>query len=169
MRLVVDTNVLVGDLLRAAGRERLADDRIEVFIPEQMWTEAQVELPRRVAAFARRHKLSKGAAAVLLDSLMEAIDENVATVEEAVYAAYEDEARARTVRDADDWPLVACALALDAAVWTHDGDLLGTGVPTWTTETLQGWLDRNPGSSERGPTRSLRPSLPGPGTWSSTA
>jgi hypothetical protein len=34
---------------------------------------------------------------------------------------------------------------LDAAVWTNDNDLLGTGVATWTTESLQGWLDHNPG------------------------
>lgn len=78
----------------------------------------------------------------MLGALIEGISANVAVVDEAVYAAYEDEAKARSVRDVDDWPLVACALALDAAVWTHDGDLLGTGVPTWTTQTLQGWLDR---------------------------
>ncbi len=79
-----------------------------------------------------------------METLFEAVDANAMVIDEAVYAAYEDEARARSVRDADDWPLVACALALDAAVWIHDGDLLGTGLPTWTTETLQGWLDRNP-------------------------
>ena len=61
---------------------------------------------------------------------------NVAVVDEAVYSALEDEARSRSMRDPSDWPLVACALALDAAVWTNDNDLLGTGVPTWTTETL---------------------------------
>jgi predicted nucleic acid-binding protein len=144
MRLVVDTNVLVADLLRAAGRERLADDRIELFLPEQMWDEPHVELPRRVAAFGRRRDLSEGARAALLTSLLEAIEANVAVVDEAVYAAYEDEARARSVRDPDDWPLVACALALEAAVWTHDGDLLGTGVATWSTTTLAGWLARNP-------------------------
>jgi len=144
MRLVVDTNVLVGDLLRAAGRERLADDRMNLFLPEQTWAEAQVELPRRVAAFARRHKLPDSSGAELLASLLEAIEADVAVVDEPVYAAYEDEVRARSVRDVNDWPLVACALALDAAIWTHDSDLLGTGVPTWTTQTLQGWLDRNP-------------------------
>ncbi len=144
MRLVVDTNVLVGDLLRAAGRERVSDERLDLFLPEQIWAEAQVELPRRVAAFARRHKLSTDTRSELLDSLLQAIETNVAVVDEAVYAAYEDEARARAARDVDDWPLVACALALDAAVWTHDGDLLGTGVATWTTTTLQGWLDRYP-------------------------
>lgn len=144
MRLVVDTNVLVGDLLRSAGRERLADERLDLFLPEQMWEEAKVELPRRVAAFARRHGLSDTSSGELLASLLEATAANVAVIDEAVYAAYEAEARARSVRDTEDWPLVACALALDAAVWTHDGDLLGTGVPTWTTETVQGWLDRHP-------------------------
>ncbi len=58
MRLVVDTNVLVGDLLRVAGRERLADGRIELFLPEQVWSEAQTGPPRRVAAFGRRHGVS---------------------------------------------------------------------------------------------------------------
>ena len=144
MRLVVDTNVLVGDMLRSAGRVRLADERLDLFLPEQMWEEAQVELPRRVAAFARRHDLSDTSSGELLASLLEAIEVNVAVIDEPVYAAYEAEARARSVRDTDDWPLVACALALDAAVWTHDGDLLGTGVPTWTTETVQGWLGRHP-------------------------
>lgn len=143
MRLVVDTNVLVGDLLRAAGRARFADERIDLFLPEQMWAEVQVELPRRITAFARRRSLSEPSVADLISFTREAIDANVAVVDEPIYAAYEDEARARSARDVDDWPLVACALALDAAIWTHDGDLLGTGVPTWTTETLQGWLDRN--------------------------
>ena len=28
-------------------------------------------------------------------------------------------------RDPDDWPTVALAIALDAAIWTHDCDFLG--------------------------------------------
>lgn len=144
MRLVVDTSMLVGELLRVAGRERLADGRIELFLPEEMWTEVQIELPRRITAFARRHRLSAGVAEELGGATLHAIDANVSLVDGPVYAAYEDEARARSVRDPSDWPLVACALALDAAIWTHDGDLLGTGVATWTTQTLQTWLERNP-------------------------
>lgn len=144
MRLVVDTNILVGDLLRATGRERIADERLELFIPEEQLEEATVEIPRRVAAFARRHELTDAASTELVDALMAAIAENVVVVDEAVYAGYETEARARSVRDPDDWPLVACALALDGAVWTHDEDLFGTGVATWTSTTLQSWLDRSP-------------------------
>jgi hypothetical protein len=42
MRLVVDTSVLVGELLRRTGRGRLGDERLELFLPEQMSAEAQV-------------------------------------------------------------------------------------------------------------------------------
>lgn len=142
MRLVVDTSVLVGELLRARGRERLADDRLELFMPEQMWGEAQTELPRRIRAFMRRRKLDSGLADELSTLCLEAVESNVVILEEAIYSALEDEAVARSLRDPGDWPVVACAVALSAAVWTNDNDFLGTGVPTWTTETLQGWLER---------------------------
>lgn len=39
MRLVVDTSVLAGELLRRAGRARLGDDRLELFLPEPRWSE----------------------------------------------------------------------------------------------------------------------------------
>lgn len=142
MRLVVDTSVLVGELLRARGREWLADDRLELFMPEQMWGEAQAELPRRIRAFMRRRKLDSDQADELSTLCLEAVESNVVILEEAIYAALEDEAVARSLRDPGDWPVVACAVALSAAVLTNDNDFLGTGVPTWTTETLQGWLER---------------------------
>jgi predicted nucleic acid-binding protein len=144
MRLLVDTSVVVGELLRAQGRERLGDERLELFLAEETWGELQAELSRRVAAFARRRGLDRAMADELVRLCLEAIEANVAVVDEAVYAALEDEARARSIRDPQDWPLVACALALDAAVWTNDNDLLGTGIATWTTESLRAWLGRNP-------------------------
>lgn len=143
MRLVVDTSVLVGELLRAKGRARLGDDRLELFLPERMWAEAQVELPRRIKAFARRRTLDPSVADELVALSVQAVETNVTILDEAIYAALEEEARARSQRDPSDWPIVACAVALSAGVWTHDNDFLGTGVPTWTTETLQTWLDRN--------------------------
>lgn len=77
---------------------------------------------------------------------LEAIEANVVVLDEAVYAAAEDEARARVQRDPDDWPAVACALTLAAGIWTDDNDFLGTGVPTWTTTSLQVWLERHGGA-----------------------
>lgn len=142
MRLVVDTSVLVGELLRRSGRERLGDDRLELFLAEQTWAEAGVELPRRIAAFVRRRDLDPTVGDQLSRLCLEAVEANVVILDEAIYAAVEDEARARSLRDPADWPVVACALALSAAIWTNDNDFLGTGVATWTTQTLQAWLER---------------------------
>ncbi|HET6950159.1 MAG TPA: PIN domain-containing protein [Acidimicrobiales bacterium] len=144
MRLVVDTSVLVGELLRGQGRRRLADENLALFLPERMWGELQVELPRRIRAFVRRRDLELSIGDDLSGLCLAAVEANVAVVDVAVYAALEDEARARSLRDPDDWPVVATALALSAAVWTNDNDFLGTGVATWTTPTLHAWLDRHP-------------------------
>jgi predicted nucleic acid-binding protein len=144
MRLVVDTSVLVGELLRSEGRERLGDDRLELFLPERMWNETRVELPRRIRAFARRHDLDRTVSDALTAACLEAIDANLVIVDEAIYAAVEDEARDRSLRDPADWPVVAAALVLSADVWTNDNDFLGTGVATWTTDSLRRrWLLRN--------------------------
>lgn len=143
MRLVVDASVLVGELLRESGRERLGDDRLDLFLPEQIWREVQHELPRRVTAFAGRRGIEAAQADELTQLCLAAVAANVGVIEEPVYAPLEVEARARTPRDPNDWPLVASALALAAGVWTLDNDLLGAGVATWTTETLRVWLARN--------------------------
>ena len=142
MRLIVDSSVLVGELLRVKGRERLAHERLDLFLPRQMWVETSLALPRRIDALACHRGLDAGAAAELATLCIEAVASNVATVSSAVYSALEDEARARSRRDPADWPVVACALALSAGVWTNDNDFLGTGVATATTETLQLWMDR---------------------------
>ena len=143
MRLVLDTSVLVGELLRRSGRERLGEDRLELFLPEQMWTEARVELPRRIGTFIRRRGLAPEVGEELAQLCLDAVEANVVILDEAIYSALEDEARARSLRDPADWPVVAAALALSADIWTNDNDFLGTGVATWTTETLQVWLDRS--------------------------
>ncbi len=144
MRLLVDPSVLVGELLRVSGRARLGDDRLELYLPEQMWGETQVELPRRIAAFVRRRGLEPSLGDELIAACLAAVEANIVILAEGIYAALEDEARARSLRDARDWPLVASALALNAGIWTNDNDFLGTGVATWTTDTLQRWLQRQP-------------------------
>ena len=144
MRLVVDTSVLVSELLRVAGRERLGDSRLELFLPEHVADELRVELPRRAAAFARRRDLPSSVADQLVAACLAAVDANVAVLERAVYSAAEFEARARMPRDHHDWPVVASALVLAAGIWTQDHDFLGAGVATWTTDTLAGWLNRQP-------------------------
>src|SRR4051794_30791676 len=99
MRLVADRSVLVGELLRQKGRARLGDDRLELFMPEQVWAEAQVELPRRIQAFARRRRLDPSVASELARLSLDAVEANVVVLDEAIYSAIEDEARARSLRD----------------------------------------------------------------------
>lgn len=133
-----------GELLRAIGRQRLRDGRLGLFIPEQMCDELQVEMPRRVTALARHRGLTDAEADALLRAASQSVDGSVILVTRAVYGAFEDEAAWRSTRDVNDWPLVACSLALDAGVWTNDRGLFGTGVPTWVTPTVQAWLDHPP-------------------------
>ena len=114
MRLVVDTSVLVGELLRSAGRTRLGDARLELFLPEQMWRETQVELPRPITAFVRRRGLEPSFGDELTSACLAAIEANIVILDEGIYAAVEEEARERSLRDPRDWPVVASALALNA-------------------------------------------------------
>ncbi len=149
MRLVVDTSVLIGELLRKAGRERLSHPQLDLFLPEQMWNETQWELPQRIAQFGRHNGLAIPMQNELASICLAAVTCNVEVLPLAVYAAQETEARARSLRDPNDWPAVAAALSLDCAIWTNDNDFLGTGLPTWTTDTLEGWLSR--AAKESGP------------------
>ena len=142
MRLVVDTSVLVGELLRERGRQRLADQRIDLYLPERMWHETLREIPRRAEQLGRHRGLSTDEVSELSDRCLHVVALNCTVVAEAIYSAWEGQARQRSIRDPSDWPAVACALALDAGVWTADNDFLGTGVPTWTTDTLDLWLLR---------------------------
>lgn len=123
MRLVVDASVLIGELLRASGRDRLSDERLDLFLPEHVWVEVQHELPRRTAAFAQRRGISTPDANELVRLCLIAVEASVAVLEHAIFAPLEDEARSRALRDPNDWPLVACALAVAAGIWTIDNDL----------------------------------------------
>lgn len=143
MRLVVDASVLVGELLRARGRELLADERLDLFMPELMLAETNHELPRRISKLVEHHGLTADAGKSLWQDCARSILHNVGIVPEAAYLPIEAEARWRSARDESDWPLVASALVLDAAIWTQDNDLLGTGVATWTTQTLLLWLENS--------------------------
>ena len=56
------------------------------------------------------------------------------------YRAQEAAARARIhYKNSKDWPLLAAAIAHNAAIWTDDRDFFGTGVATWTTRNIRFW------------------------------
>lgn len=41
------------------------------------------------------------------------------------------------MRDEEDWPVLATALALEYPIWTEDADFFGTGIATWTTDRVE--------------------------------
>jgi predicted nucleic acid-binding protein len=136
VRLVVDANILVGELLRERGRTLVADPYLELFIASRAWEETRYELRRRVRFFAERRGMEQRALQGLLDLAVAAAERHVVVIGADEYSGHENEARQRIPRDPDDWPTVALALMLEADIWTADGDFLGCGVATWTTETL---------------------------------
>lgn len=141
MRLVVDANVLVGELLRARGLPLFQDTRLELAITERAEDEARHEISRRLSALTHLGRIDaaqRDRSLALLDRLLIV---TVVPVPSVLYRRRERMARRRIPRDPDDWPTVALALTLGAAIWTQDADFLGCGVPTWTTETLVAHLE----------------------------
>jgi predicted nucleic acid-binding protein len=58
-----------------------------------------------------------------------------------LYAGLQQQALQRiAMRDADDWPVLACAMSIGCPVWTEDADFFGTGVATWTSDRVELYL-----------------------------
>jgi predicted nucleic acid-binding protein len=60
-----------------------------------------------------------------------------------LYNDFEIEARKRLgSRDPEDWPILAAALALGCPIWTEDTDFFGCGVATWTSASIDSFLEQ---------------------------
>lgn len=139
--LVVDANILVAELLRARGRRLVEDRRLRLRVSAKAWEEARHELSERAEKIIARGRLAREEANALLADGLQIGEARAVEIPPEAFVAFEEEAAYRIPRDPTDVPTVALALALDGAegrcgVWTNDGDFLGCGIPTWTTETL---------------------------------
>jgi predicted nucleic acid-binding protein len=139
--LVVDANILVGELLRVRGRELFEKDILRLHISEQALDEALHEMSRRAGRIVEQGRASRQAADAILDDARGIVERRISPIPSEVYAGFEEQAAYRIPRDPDDAPTVALALALGGdeghcGIWTNDGDFLGCGLPTWTTDTL---------------------------------
>ncbi|NEN87789.1 MAG: nucleotide-binding protein, PIN domain-containing protein, partial [Okeania sp. SIO3H1] len=54
MRLVVDTNILVAEMLRKRGRALIRSQSLELFLAEKMKNEAQYELQKRISIIVNK-------------------------------------------------------------------------------------------------------------------
>lgn len=136
MRLVVDANILVGELIRVRGRKLIANPNLELYMAEKAWDEATYELNKRINKMIEKKILSQAVGQNLLTDAITLAEIKVTIIPHQIYSDLEEIAKNRIPRDPNDWFTVALALTLDAAIWTLDNDFLGCGIATWTTDTL---------------------------------
>lgn len=134
-RIVLDANILIravlGDHVRRLITAYAAD--VDFGAPEIAFLDAAEHLPNIAAA--------RGIDPVpWLDSLS-ALRELVAVLSMS-QAEYLREAALRRIgdRDADDWPIVATALALNCPIWSEDKDFFGIGIPIWKSDKVEIYL-----------------------------
>lgn len=145
MLLVVDANIVVGVLLRSSGRILVANPRLELFICTQAESEALHELQKRGNAMVRKGSIQSEQLDALLQLAIASLRQYIQVMPELLYLPLKSQARSRIPRDPDDWPTLALAMVLNAGIWTEDGDFLGCGLPTWTTQTLRSYQAVEPG------------------------
>lgn len=129
--IVLDANILIRAVLGKRVRELIVDnaDAVQFFSPDVAYADARKYLP---ALLEKRGVTSESAMAVL-----DALESIVWPLELGVYEGIKTQALQRiAMRDADDWPILACAMTIGCPVWTEDADFFGTGVATWTTDRV---------------------------------
>ena len=135
--LVLDANILIRAVLGTRVRTLIFENAstIKFFAPDAAYADARKYLP----SLLKKRGVASGAAMTVLDRL-EAV---VQPIDVDLYAGMQQQALQRiAVRDADDWPVLACAMAIGCPVWTEDADFFGTGVATWTTDRVALYMCR---------------------------
>lgn len=136
VRLVLDTNVLVSELLRQRGQGWLSRPHPELFVTERVDGEFGYEVQRRVQARVAQGRISEEAAEQIVAAARGLYHQHVTVIPAEQYDALETDARQRIPADPDDWPSVALALLLDCGLWTEDRDFFGCGLSVWQSAVL---------------------------------
>ena len=129
--IVLDANILIRAVLGKRVRELIFNNvsTVKFFAPDVAYADARKYLP----ALLRKRGVDSSAAMLVLDRL----EGVVQSIDAELYEGMQVQALQRiAVRDADDWPVLACAMILGCPVWTEDADFFGTGVATWTTDRV---------------------------------
>ena len=129
--IVLDANILIRAVLGKRVRELIFGNlqTVKFFAPDIAYADARKYLP----ALLKKRGVDATAAMLVLDRL-EGI---VQSIDVELYDGMQQQALQRiAARDADDWPVLACAMTLGCPVWTEDADFFGTGVATWTSDRV---------------------------------
>jgi predicted nucleic acid-binding protein len=130
--VVLDANILIRAILGIRARTLILRHAtaVDFYSPDLAYEEALTFLPALLRKKGADHKLAQ----VLLDGLQIFVK----SVDLSRYAHLQDHAHQRiSIRDAKDWPVLACAMTLNAPIWTEDQDFFGCGVATWTTDRIE--------------------------------
>lgn len=133
--IILDANILIRAVLGKRVRELIVENAatVKFFAPDVAYADARKYLP----ALLEKRGVKSAAAMTVLD-ILESI---VRPLEHNLYAGLQQQALQRiAIRDADDWPVIACAMTIGCPVWTEDTDFFGAGVATWTTDRVKLYL-----------------------------
>jgi predicted nucleic acid-binding protein len=133
--IVLDANILIRAVLGKRVRELIATHAVSVqfFAPDVAYADARKYLP---ALLEKRDVKCEPALAVL-----DALESIVRPLELGIYVSLQTQALKRiAMRDAEDWPVLACAMTIGCPVWTEDADFFGTGIATWTSDRVELYL-----------------------------
>jgi predicted nucleic acid-binding protein len=135
-KLVVDANILLRGVFgtRVRGQLNSYQETVSFYTPDLCVEEALKHVP----AIAEHRKLDPEESIANLNQILL---ECFIIVDQRFYEEFEERARARiSSRDADDWPVVATALLINAPIWTEDQDFFGSGIATWTSNKIEIYL-----------------------------
>jgi predicted nucleic acid-binding protein len=135
-KLVLDTNILLRAVfgVKVYSLLKQYEDAVEFNTPDLCIEEARRHIP---SIAARRRIVPAQAEAVL----QEVVADFIQVVDTSFYEEFEESARLRiSSRDADDWPVVATAMLINAPIWTEDRDFFGSGIATWTSDKIEIYL-----------------------------
>ncbi len=119
MRIVVDANILVGQLSREQGRRLLKHPNLQLLITEQAWSEAWHEFPQRLQRRVAAQTFSADAIESTLTVTHQIAEASITRIPLDIYALYKNEACLCIPDDPDDWPTIALALATRSDIWTE--------------------------------------------------
>ncbi len=130
--IVLDANILIRAILGKRARELIFQyaNTIRFFAPDAAYADAREYLPALLE--------KRGVDSVVAMKVLDELESFVRPLDRSIYAKQHQQALQRiAMRDADDWPILACALTLECPVWTEDTDFFGTGVATWTSDRVE--------------------------------
>ena len=130
--IILDANILIRAVLGKRVRELILENAsiIKFFAPDVAYADARKYLPSLLE--------KRGVNSVVALKVLDSLEPIVQLLDFDLYVGLQKQALQRiAVRDADDWPVLACAMVIGCPVWTEDADFFGTGVATWTTDRVE--------------------------------